>query len=189
VSQSISTAPTRSSYAIGALALGLFAFSFLTVSNGPISALVGLLAAGFAFAALREINKDRATGRGMAVIGLIAGICGVLGGLGSSTTTPATYRGWSTIVEPQVQSAQPVPAVTYPLTTFGEGTYLVGAQVAPGQYVADGTWYCYWERATATDRSFKSIIANGNIKGRATVTINPADKAFKVVGNCTFTKD
>lgn len=188
MSQSISTGPTTSSYAIGALALGLFAFLFLTVSNGPISTLVGLVSVGFAFAALREINKDRATGRAVAVIGLIAGVCGVLGGLGSSTTTPAAYRGESTIVEPAAQSAQVALAETYPLTTFGEGTYLVGAQIAPGQYVTDGTWYCYWERETDTDGSFKSIIANGSAEGHATVTIDPADKAFKVAGSCTFTK-
>lgn len=188
MSHSISTAPARSSYAIGALALGLFAFSSLTVSNDRISTLVGLVAVGFAFAALREIDKDRARGRAIAVVGLIAGICGVLGGLGSLTTTPSTDRGGSSILEPRVLSSQAVPVVTYPLTTFGAGTYSVGTEVTPGQYVTDGTWYCYWERATDTDGSFRSILANGDAEGHTTVTINPEDKVFKVAGSCTFTK-
>lgn len=85
-----------------------------------------------------------------------------------------------------VQAAATAPA--YPLNQITEGTYLVGSEVAPGQYVTEGASICYWEREKNTEGGFQAIIANGNAQGHTTVTIKGGDKAFKVTGSCTFTK-
>jgi hypothetical protein len=88
-------------------------------------------------------------------------------------------------VSPQ---AAPAPQPTYPLAQFGAGTYLVGSEVAPGNYVTEGADWCYWERAKNTDGGLGAILANGNAQGHTNVTVRSSDKAFKVTGNCTFTK-
>lgn len=123
--------PTRSTYAVVALVMGLFAFVFLAASNGPISSLVGLGAVGFGILGLREINRGKATGRALGIVGLITGIFGFLGGLGSlpsSTTSPvtaaATYQGGSTIVAPNYQPArtpvQPANPTVISATRMGD---------------------------------------------------------------------
>ena len=65
---------------------------------------------------------------------------------------------------------------------FGSGTYLVGDEIEPGTYVAEGTIEgCHWERQ---DRAGE-IIDNNFIDGRGRrveVTIRPSDYAFHSEG-------
>lgn len=66
-----------------------------------------------------------------------------------------------------------------PKTTFGEGIWLVGRDIAPGTYRATGVRLCYWERLSGLGGGFGDIIANDNItSGQAIVAISPYDKAF-----------
>ena len=85
------------------------------------------------------------------------------------------------------QARNSAPAPTGPVTTFGEGTFEVGTDIEPGTYKTAGPasgWmkYCYWERQSATDGEFSSIIANEGGEGPTTVTISPNDAAFKTSG-------
>lgn len=193
MSENTSVSPT-SGLAITSLIFGGFGALLLLASHGPVSTLTGLIAVGCGIQSLRLINRGRSAGRGMAIAGLILGIIATLGGLSSipsaTTTTPAaTYSSTPTYAAPRPVASVPVaPTVTYPLTTFGAGTYLVGSEVMPGQYVTEGASWCYWERDKNTEGDFGSIIANGGAQGHTTVTIKSTDKAFKVVGNCTFSK-
>ena len=79
------------------------------------------------------------------------------------------------------------------MTTFGEGTFEVGEDIEPGTYKTSGPssgWmkYCCWERQSATDGEFSSIIANQGGEGPTTVTISPSDAAFKTSGCLPWTK-
>ena len=67
-----------------------------------------------------------------------------------------------------------------PKTSFGDGTFLVNKDIAPGTYrTSNATGYCYYERLSGTSGTFDDIIANGNPDGQAIITIAPSDVAFK----------
>jgi hypothetical protein len=78
----------------------------------------------------------------------------------------------------------PAPAVRPPalMTTFNEGKFMVGTDIAPGTYRTagkSGRSDCYWERLKDTDGGATSIIANDLAPGPATVTIDKTDSAFQ----------
>ena len=65
-----------------------------------------------------------------------------------------------------------------PKTTFGDGTYLVNKDIAPGRYRTEGSSSCYYERLRDTSGEFSAIITNDNPQGPAVVTIAASDAAF-----------
>ncbi|MEV6755336.1 hypothetical protein [Streptomyces sp. NPDC051214] len=69
----------------------------------------------------------------------------------------------------------------------GDGTFVVGTEAEPGTYRTAGPAddvidNCYWARLKSTSGAIGDIIANGNTKGPATVTISPGDNAFQTTG-------
>ncbi|MET8152732.1 hypothetical protein ACIBSW_20965 [Actinoplanes sp. NPDC049668] len=76
-------------------------------------------------------------------------------------------------------------------TTFGEGTWAVDIDIAPGTYAvtvpADSSG-CYWERMKSLSGGLGGIVANNNVDAgsRATVTIKSSDKGFKSSGCGTW---
>jgi hypothetical protein len=64
-----------------------------------------------------------------------------------------------------------------PNTTFGEGLYQVGVDIAPGIYRSAGGTGCYWARLKSlnTNDYIDSNLGNGP----QVVQIDPTDKAFK----------
>jgi hypothetical protein len=76
-------------------------------------------------------------------------------------------------------------------TTFGEGKFTVGTDIAPGTYRTTGPaghLDCYWERLKHTSDGTDSIIANNLGPGPATVTIDHNDGAFQTRWCNTWTK-
>lgn len=79
-------------------------------------------------------------------------------------------------------------AVDGPVTSFGDGVFLVGAEVVPGRYRTAGAAAaralpnCYWARLRGTSGELRDIIANDNGRGPVTVTISPSDVAFESKG-------
>lgn len=64
----------------------------------------------------------------------------------------------------------------------GNGTFLVGVDIEPGQYRNSGTGslgMCYWARLSGTSGEFAEIIANGLTEGQTVVTIRQSDIAFE----------
>jgi hypothetical protein len=92
----------------------------------------------------------------------------------------------------QVQTAPASPTLPPGLaTTFGEGRFLVGTDIAPGTYHTTGSsghLDCYWERLKDTNGSTNSIIANHLGRGPATVTITTNDRVFQTRWCTTWTK-
>jgi hypothetical protein len=65
------------------------------------------------------------------------------------------------------------------VTTFGDGDWVVGQDIAPGRYSADGTGgTCYWERASGFTHEFGELITNDLPSGRPIVEIQPSDVRF-----------
>lgn len=73
-------------------------------------------------------------------------------------------------------------------TSFGDGTYLVGKDIAPGKYKSEGGSTGYWARLKGFVGGIDGILANGNPEGPTIVTILPTDKGFQTWGNGNWTK-
>lgn len=77
----------------------------------------------------------------------------------------------------------PTTAVPGPRTTYGDGTYLVGTQIPPGDYTGVVTGQVgYWARLRSTDGVIGAIIANGLPRGPFVLTINQSDMAVELRG-------
>lgn len=90
----------------------------------------------------------------------------------------------------------PAPPVTAPPQPppapagFGNGTFAVGRDIAPGTYRAPNTSFCYWARLSGFSGSFDEIIANDTTSGGPSmVTIKPTDVGFESSGCGTWTAD
>jgi len=78
-----------------------------------------------------------------------------------------------------------------PAPSFGEGTQVVGVDVAAGTYRAVHDGGCYWERLSGFGGSLDEIIANDFITdaGPAVVTIKPGDAGFSSQRCGSWTSD
>ncbi len=78
--------------------------------------------------------------------------------------------------------------ITTSSTRFGQGTFIVGTDIAPGTYRSRGGDGCYWQRLSSFTGGLNSIIANDNAVGSAIVTISRSDKGFGSNGCGTWTR-
>lgn len=69
--------------------------------------------------------------------------------------------------------------ITKSKTRFGQGTFLVRVDIAPGTYRSRGGGGCYWARLRAFTGALSAIIANDNASGSTIVTIKRSDRGFK----------
>ncbi|QSE93877.1 hypothetical protein JWS13_37395 [Rhodococcus pseudokoreensis] len=79
-----------------------------------------------------------------------------------------------------------------PATSFGDGDYIVGVDIAPGTYVGSGTvddiMGCYWERLSGTSGEYEDIIAMDYTHSpKVIVTIKPTDVVFSSTDCGTWT--
>ena len=104
----------------------------------------------------------------------------------SPTATPDdTLAPTATPTEAPAPTATPtdVPTTTpTPEPGYGDGTWIVGAEITPGTYAAPGSDLCYWARLNGFGGSLDEIIANELGSGRQIVTIDPGDSGFETRG-------
>ena len=86
-----------------------------------------------------------------------------------------------------VPSPTPNPdeSISHSDTSFGSGTYIVGIDIAPGEYrsIAEERSKCVWSRLSATDGEFSSELGwNFAEDGYTYATILPTDYAFESSG-------
>ena len=87
-----------------------------------------------------------------------------------------------TIVAAAVFAAAAAPWAS--AQTFGDGTHLVGVEIAPGTYRASGGDFCIWRRLASLGGELGSLLGSGF---QPMVEIKPTDKAFWVEGCGTWT--
>ena len=75
-----------------------------------------------------------------------------------------------------ISTLTPPPPPGQPNTMFGDGTFQVGVDIAPGTYRAAGGGSCYWARLRSLNTS--DIINNNASPGPQVVGIQPSDAAF-----------
>ena len=81
----------------------------------------------------------------------------------------------------------PLPSSGPQATSFGDGAYAVGIDIAPGTYSTQGgSGTCYWQRNRDFLWNSASIIADGSESGPLTLTIEPTDKAVDTQGCGTW---
>jgi hypothetical protein len=154
----------------------------------------------------RPAGPDRAPRRwpwavGGATLGLLVG--GALGAtvLAAALVAPAppverTITIAAPAPPPQVVTVTvpaPTPgpaAATGPLTTFGDGVWEVGVDIAAGKYKTAGTdsYGCYYARLQHNDGSISDIISNGFGQGPVTVTVKDSDGYFETSGCVDWTR-
>jgi hypothetical protein len=78
--------------------------------------------------------------------------------------------------------------ITKSTRTFGQGTHIVGVDIAPGTYRSRGGDGCYWERLRDFTGGLNSILANDNVTGSTIVTISRADKGFESSSCAAWTR-
>lgn len=105
-------------------------------------------------------------------------------------TRTATVTGHPRVIR-TVATKVRTRTVTYtppPPKAFGDGTYVVGMDIKPGMYHADGgQGYCAWFRAS--DPSGSNLLDAGNTNGGPlTVVVRPSDGSLVIQGDCTFHK-
>lgn len=67
-------------------------------------------------------------------------------------------------------------------TSFGDGVFAVGVDIAPGTYSTAGSGSCYWARLSDFTGNLNAIIANFDGAGPQSVTISPGDDGFESQG-------
>ena len=89
---------------------------------------------------------------------------------------------WQLLHLDTVQTVNPHP------TRFSSGSYVVGAHIAPGTYVANprNNWGCRWRRVTGFGGESEDTIASGFADNRWIVTIDPSDIGFVAHGCGTW---
>jgi hypothetical protein len=80
------------------------------------------------------------------------------------------------------------PITSSPAAPFGDGTFFVNKDIAPGTWRSNGADSCYWARLKGFSGELKDIIANGNTSTPTVVTIGSGDGGFTSHDCGTWTK-
>jgi hypothetical protein len=102
----------------------------------------------------------------------------------TATTTRQVTVTHTTIKRIRVKPAGPSGSIP------GDGTFLVGKDIAPGTYraAAATSGNCYWERERDLNDNLNSIIANDNTAGPVVLQVLSSDYAVKTTGCETFSR-
>ncbi|WP_433781915.1 DUF4190 domain-containing protein [Actinomycetospora sp. CA-101289] len=164
--------------------LGIVAWVISPV--GLVLSIVGMTAAG----------RRQGTGRGLAVAGIVLGVVGLLicflwvsamAAATSGSTTSSTYSAPSYSAPTQSAAAE---SATTPAGSFGQGTYTVGSEIAPGRYRTDGAPddsvfpLCMAARQSADGSSIGMPETTNN--GPAYITVRASDGLVEFTGDCTW---
>jgi hypothetical protein len=78
--------------------------------------------------------------------------------------------------------------ITTSKTSFGDGMYIVGTDIAPGTYKDTGGDACYYARLSGFGNTTDDILANNLASAPSIVTISTSDKGFETHGCGTWKK-
>jgi len=103
----------------------------------------------------------------------------VRGTVAATTTTVAATTTTVAATTTTVAATTTTTVATGVQTSFGDGTFRVNVNIAPGRYATSRSG-CYWERLSGFSGNLSDIIANDNVPGsRGIVDIKASDNGFK----------
>lgn len=108
---------------------------------------------------------------------------------GAAPITVTSVDGTSAPAAAPAPAAPAAPAG--PKTEFGDGTYLVGTDIAVGSYKSNGPREgsipnCYWARMKDDSGALGSILANNSSQGATRLTVKKGEY-LQIIG-CDWTK-
>lgn len=103
----------------------------------------------------------------------------------TATRPPTSTPAPTNTATPRPPTATPEP-FSY---SFGDGTWVVGKDIAAGTYRQRTGAGCYWQRSSGFGGTLGEILANANTVGPAIVTILPTDKGFTSTRCGRWTQD
>jgi uncharacterized protein YgiM (DUF1202 family) len=71
---------------------------------------------------------------------------------------------------------------------FGDGTYFVGIDIAPGLWQSSGSDLCYWETLSGFSGEFKDLHTNDLTRERTLVQLRAEDTGFRTRGCGTWSR-
>lgn len=109
----------------------------------------------------------------------------------TAATSGPVANGQAAVAVPSAEPSAKASSATEGIPD--EGTLLVPSEVKPGTYratVPGESFGCYWARLKGTSNEIENIIANGNSKpgAKVTVTVKATDKAFHSQGCGVWSK-
>ncbi len=105
---------------------------------------------------------------------------GTIQALGYSTTKLVPITDEASAPSDQILTVLNWSAITGTHSSFGDGTWRVGTDIAAGTYRnSDSSGGCYWARLSGFGDTLDEIIANEFTYGRSIVTISPTDLGFE----------
>lgn len=108
-------------------------------------------------------------------------------GGGSQATGPSTRPARTTArTGPSATSSTTVPSALK--TTFGDGTWIVGRDIAPGIYSTQRAGRCHYDVEGGSGGGQHANIADADSSGQAVVTVGSTDRTFTSQGCGTWVK-
>lgn len=108
----------------------------------------------------------------------------------AASTAPRPAAGSAAPTAPALSSAEPSAAPSLPAGTYGPGTYRLGNDIAPGDYVTDGpsgpNGFATWSRLSDTSGDYTAVIATGIVEGHTVITVSANDAAVHFTGPATW---
>ncbi|MGY1669464.1 hypothetical protein [Geodermatophilus sp. SYSU D00710] len=92
----------------------------------------------------------------------------------SEASDPTTAPPLAPTAAPTAGTPEPAPEPP----GFGDGTYLVGTDIQPGLYRADGGRFCSWQRLSDLSGEYDAVLGWEFSDGLTYVEILPTDVAF-----------
>jgi hypothetical protein len=188
----------QNGFGVTALVLAIVGLVFgLVPYTGFVAFLCGVIGVVFGLLGIARVNRRIADNRVISSVGSVLSACAVLLGTWGLAVTVQAVGQWGRdhIGSDLGGSSGGGTATGAPASgqIGGEGTYLVGTEIAPGTYRTSGPSSsvipnCYWARSKDATGRPGSVIADGNTKGQATVTVKATDGAFKSTGCQAWTK-
>jgi hypothetical protein len=128
----------------------------------------------------------------LAAVAAVIVALGVIAGDPNSGDTSGTASDQPASATPAAAAKEPVKPAG-PARSMDGGVYQVGVDVQAGRYKTpgppadDAIGMCYWSRNKDDSGEFESLIANGVVEGRGSVTVNKGE-FVEITGGCTWTK-
>jgi hypothetical protein len=121
--------------------------------------------------------------RRYSVAGIVVVVLGgfvLIGLIGAVVDDGADAESPRAVNAAETSATAPPPTTDPPAPEpgFGNGSFLVGTDSAPGLYRTDGTGDCYWERLSDLTGDLDAILANDRSVGQVYVDVLPTDVAF-----------
>jgi hypothetical protein len=128
---------------------------------------------------------------GVSLVGFVAGSVVTACGGGSQTGGSNSSSGRAGAPgAPGSSGSSPAPTTTSSAlkTSIGDGTWVVGKDIAPGTYSTQNAGYCTYDAMSSSGGGNRGKVSSGDSTGQVQVSIDPDVTTFTTHGCGTWVK-